>query len=190
MEVLKTIKKINNDSKRVKLDLIAKIKVLVLIFIVGCFVGYIYEELFHLIIEHELVNRGFLYGPYLPVYGFGSIFLTILLKHFKKSPVLVFLFSMLITGVVEYVTGYAMWEIWHRRWWDYTGLFLNIDGYVCLRSLITFAIGALLLIYIIEPLIVKNIKKVSKRKLNISMTVFTIIFIIDIILTFLIRNKI
>ncbi len=190
MEVLKSIKKINNDSKRVKLNLIQKLKIVLLIFIVGCFAGYIYEEIFHLVIEHELVNRGFLYGPYLPVYGFGAIFLTLLLKCFKKSPVLVFLASMLITGIVEYVTGYAMWEIWQRRWWDYTGLFLNIDGYVCLRSLLTFAVGALLLIYIIEPYIVKYIKKWNKTKVNLFIILFYIIISIDIILTFLIRNRI
>ena len=148
MEVLKKIMKINNHSKKVKLDLKTKLKVMLLIFIVGCFVGYIYEEIFCLIIDRELVNRGFLYGPYLPVYGFGALFLM-LLKPFKKSPILIFVLSMLVTGVVEYITGYVMWEIWHQRWWDYTGLFLNIDGYVCLRSLLTFAIAALLLIYII-----------------------------------------
>ena len=145
---------------------------------------------FTLIIDKELVNRGFLYGPYLPVYGFGAIFLSLLLKPFKKSPLVVFILSMVVTGVVEYVTGYAMWEIWHRRWWDYTGLFLNIDGYICLRSLLTFAIGALLLIYIIEPYIVKYIKKWNKTKVNLFIILFYIVFIFDMILTFLIRNKI
>lgn len=190
MEVVKSIKKINNDSKRVKLNVMQKLKTLLLIFLVGCFVGYIYEEIFTLVIDKELVNRGFLYGPYLPVYGFGAIFLTLLLKPFKKSPILIFILSMAVTGVVEYLTGYAMLEIWHRRWWDYTGLFLNINGFICLRSLLTFAIGALLLIYIIEPYIVKYIKKWNKTKVNLFIILFYIIFVFDFILTILFRNKI
>lgn len=190
MEVLKKIKKVNQDSKRVKLDINTKTKVMLLIFIVGCFVGYVYEEIFCLVVDNELVNRGFLYGPYLPVYGFGAIFLTLLLKPFKKNPILIFILSMLVTGVVEYITGYAMWEIWHQRWWDYTGLFLNLDGYICLRSLLTFAIAALFLIYIIEPYIVKNIKKTSRRNINIFLILYYLILIIDLILTLLIRHKI
>ncbi|MBE6153170.1 MAG: hypothetical protein E7166_02970 [Firmicutes bacterium] len=190
MEVLKKIKQINNDSKKVKLNLTQKLKVLFLIFVVGCIVGYVYEEIFHLVIENEIVNRGFLYGPYLPVYGVGAIFLTLLLRPLKKHPLIIFGLSMIITGIVEYITGYAMWEIWHRRWWDYTGLFLNVDGYICLRSLLTFAIATIFLLYVIEPYIVKYIKKISYKKTNIFIIMFSIIFIIDLFLTFLIRNKI
>ena len=63
--------------------------------------------------------------------------------------------SFVITGVVEYLTGFWMLEVYHRRWWDYTGLFLNIDGFVCFRSVFTFAIAALALIYVFVPLIDK-----------------------------------
>lgn len=77
-------------------------------------------------------------------------------------------------------------KIFNRTWWDYTGLFLNIDGFVCLRSVITFGIGALLLIYIFEPLIVKFWKNKPKLVRVIAIS-FLIIFIIDNLLTFLFR---
>lgn len=73
-------------------------------------------------------------------------------------------------------------------WWDYTGLFLNIDGYVCLRSVLTFGIGGILLIYLIEPLICKFISNIKKKVYRVScLLLFIIIF--DFILTIMFRNK-
>ena len=141
-------RKVSMNKKR-EIDKTTIICTYIIIFLIGAIVGFIYEELYCLIIDKELVKRGFLYGPYLPVYGFGAIIMTYLLKRFKKNPLVVFLLAMLITGIVEYITGYLMFTIYHRSWWDYTGLLLNINGYVCLRSVLTFGIGGLLLIYII-----------------------------------------
>ena len=108
------------------------------------------------------------------------------LKKVKKHPSLVFLLAILITGILEYISGFMLLKIFNRTWWDYTGLFLNIDGFVCLRSVITFGIGALLLIYIFEPLIIKFWKKKPKL-VRVIVISFLIIFIIDNILTFLFR---
>lgn len=94
---------------------------------------------------------------------------------------------MFVTGVVEYLTGFWMWHVYKRMWWDYTGLFLNIDGYVCFRSVFTFAIGALILICIFVPLIDKFIKKFGKKESSIlSITIF-VIMLTDLILTLLYR---
>lgn len=160
---------------------------LFLIFFIGCIAGWIYEEIFYYVDDGIIVNRGFLYGPYLPVYGLGALLIYLLLNRFKKQPLLVFLLSFVITGVVEYLTGLWMWEVYHKRWWDYTGLFLNIDGYVCFRSLFTFAIAALVLIYVFVPLIDKLINKMGKKaSFALSLTI-GIIMIIDLILTLLFR---
>lgn len=173
----------NFDTKK-------KICLLVLIFLAGSLAGFIYEEIFYLITDHELVKRGFLYGPYLPVYGFGAVLIALLLKRFKKNPLIVFILAMLVTGILEYLTGYLLWEIYHKMWWDYTGLFLNIDGYVCLRSVISFGIGGLLLIYIIEPLISKLISKITNYKIYIASYITCVVFIFDLILTLIFRQKI
>ncbi|MDO4369083.1 MAG: putative ABC transporter permease [bacterium] len=160
----------------------------VFLFLIGSIVGFIYEEFFYYFTEGIIEKRGFLYGLYLPVYGFGAVFMVLFLKRFKKYPILIFLLSMLVTGILEYITGYAMFSLYHRTWWDYTGLFLNIDGYVCFRSVFTFAIGGLLLIYIIEPLVCKF---VNERKLSSLITCsFLIIFmfVFDFIFTILFRN--
>lgn len=163
-----------------------QIELLLLIFITGCISGYIYEEIFYFVVDHKLVNSGFLYGPYLPVYGTGAICLFLILRKLKKNPVLIFLLSIIITGIVEYITGYLMFLIWHRTWWDYTGLFLNISGYVCLRSVLTFAIGGLLLIYIIVPILNKLIAKKEKLAI-IFIIIFMISFVIDSFITLIYR---
>ena len=160
---------------------------LFLIFFIGCLIGWLYEEIFYFVDERIIVNRGYLYGPYLPVYGVGALLIYLLLNRFKKQPILVFLLSFIITGIVEYLTGLWMWEVYHRRWWDYTGLFLNIDGYVCFRSLFTFAIASLALIYLVVPLIDKLIKKMGNNgSFVLSLTIGTIM-IIDLALTLLFR---
>ena len=69
----------------------------ILVFLVGSLAGFIYEEMFTLLFDHVLIKRGFLYGPYLPVYGFGSVLLVFTLKRFKKNPLVVFFLAMLAT---------------------------------------------------------------------------------------------
>ncbi len=173
-------------KKVVKKDSVSFSK-LSLIFFLGCVVGYVYEEIFYFFADGYLYNRGFLYGPYLPVYGVGAILIYLLLNRFKKYPLLVFLLSFVITGVVEYLTGFWMLEVYDRRWWDYTGLFLNIDGFVCFRSVFTFAIAALALIYVFVPLIDKLINKMGKKASFVLSLTIGIIMIIDLVLTLLFR---
>ncbi|MGM9878486.1 MAG: putative ABC transporter permease [Bacilli bacterium] len=186
--MVKEFEKLN--TKNYKFDFKMNICKYLLIFFISAFIGYIYEVIFYFLFDHELVNRGFLYGPYLPVYGFGAIILIILLKRFKKNPLVVFLLSMFITGVVEYFTGFLMWEIYHKMWWDYSGLFLNIDGYVCLRSVLTFGIGGLLLVYLVEPLVCKFISKIKAKKVYKTSCFLLFVILIDFVLTIVFRNKI
>lgn len=160
------------------------------LFLAGCLVGWIYEEIFYLVTEGILEKRGFLYGPYLPVYGFGALLMQLLLKRFKGKPAVVFLLSAVITGVLEYITGVLMWAVWHRRWWDYTGLFWNIDGYVCLRSVLSFAVGGLILLYILEPLMRKAYQRLSRKALHIAGGGFAVLLFLDCIFSFLFRNPI
>lgn len=185
--MIEKLKKLN--SGEIALNITQKICYLTVIFALGAIIGYLYEVIFYLIADKELVNRGFLYGPYLPVYGFGAVLMLPILKRFKKNPLIIFFGAMFLTGIVEYATGYAMWEIYHDKWWDYTGLFLNINGYVCLRSVLTFAIGGLLLIYLIEPLIRKVMIKCEKFELNLTTCIIIATFLIDLMFTIMFRNK-
>lgn len=163
-----------------------KILNILLVFILSCFLGWICEEIYCLLKTEVLVNRGFMYGPYLPVYGFGAIFIILLLKRFKDKPIILFILSILITGITEYLTGYVLFMIYHRTWWDYSGLFLNINGYVCLRSVSMFSILSLFLIYVIDPFVNKIIKKYNTKAYIFSIVIL-FIMICDFITTILIR---
>lgn len=126
-------------------------------------------------------------GPYLPVYGFGALFILLCTSSFKKYPIAVFLLSIPVTGILEYFTGLVMFRIWHARWWDYTTAFLNIGGFVCLRSVLSFGVGALILIYIVDPAVSGITGKLSPRMRNAVSALLLALLIFDIIMTVLFR---
>ena len=185
--MLKKLDELNR--KTYNFDTKTKLCIYLLTFIIGSIAGYIYELIYYLVMDNQLVNRGFLYGPYLPVYGFGAIIMLLLLKRLKKDPLVVFLLAMLITGIVEYITGYLMFHIYHKTWWDYTGFFLNIDGYVCLRSVLSFGIGGLLLIYVIDPIVCKICAKSDSNKYLLVSILAILLIVIDFLFTLIFRNK-
>lgn len=185
-DIIKGFKKILDDKSKIE-----KRKgtfYFMTIFFISCITGWIYEEFFYFFADHLVEKRGFLYGPYLPVYGLGSLLMLILLKRWDRKPLVIFGGAMIITGILEYTTGATMMAIWGRRWWDYTGLFLNIDGYACLRSVISFGILALILFYFLEPMVKALSKRVKGPLLIVVPVTITLIFLIDVVLTLVFRN--
>jgi len=158
----------------------------ILIFLAGAFAGWIYEVIFYYFTDNAFINRGVLYGPWLPIYGVGAILISFF-KPLKKNPLVLFLAMMLITGILEYIAGYILLSFFDMRLWDYRGLFLNIDGFICLRSILTFAVGGMILIYLIEPIIEKIVAKQGKT-LNIIIIMLTVLFVADTILSLLFRT--
>lgn len=187
---METIKEKSEIVKKEIINNEDKIYNLICVFFVASIIGWIYEMIFYKVTENILENRGFLYGPYVPVYGFGAILIVLILKRIKKHPIALFLGTAIVTGILELIVGEFMLLIWHKRWWDYTGLFLNIDGQVCLRSVISFAVGGLGLIYLIEPYINKKNKTISNRNKKIIYTSIVAIMLIDLIICLIIRHPI
>lgn len=175
---------ISNSKCKNKINIIYN---LICIFFIASVIGWIYEMIFYKITENILENRGFLYGPYVPVYGFGAVLIIVLLKRFRKNPIALFIGIMIVTGILEYIVGEFMLSVWHKRWWDYTGLFLNIKGHVCLRSVLSFAFGGTALIYFIEPCILRINDKLKIRTKSIIYIAFISIMIVDLILCLIIR---
>ena len=163
---------------------------LVCIFFIASIIGWIYEMIFYKITENILENRGFLYGPYVPVYGFGAVLIVVLLKRFKSNPIRLFIGIIIVTGILEYIVGDFMLTVWHRRWWDYTGLFLNINGHVCLRSVLSFALGGIALIYFVEPWILRINNKLKTRTKSIIYISLIAIILVDLILCLTIRHPV
>ena len=125
---------------------------LVMMFFALSFVGWLWEVSLHLITEGELVNRGVLYGPWLPIYGSGSVLILLLLHSFRKKPALEFILAMALCGTVEYFTSLYL-ELANEgmRWWDYTGYFLNLNGRICAEGLLVFGIGGMAIVYVLAP---------------------------------------
>ena len=173
------------DSK-VKIE---KLCYLFLIFLTGCFIGWMYEEIFYWITEGMLRNRGVLYGPWLPIYGIGALGIYAM-KPLKKNPFVLFMGCALITGVVEYIIGYIGIYYLDMRLWDYRGLFLNFDGIICFRSIVSFAVMGVVFHYFLEPVTERVVGEISKNVLHIMCFALLFVFIIDIIFSVLYRTPI
>ena len=142
---------------------------------------YIYETIFYRIDLGYFVKRGTTFGPWVPIYAFGGLFIVLFSYRFKDKPLFVFLINMLVTGLLEYLTGFILLKYFNIRLWDYNNEilnFLNINGFVCLRSVLFFGLSSLLLIYVIVPFI----DKIYNRKLEIISFCLFIILIIDMII--------
>lgn len=168
-----------------ELNLKEKINIFALTFFVGGVVGFVYETIFYLIDLGYLVKRGSTFGPWIPIYGFGAIFILALLYRFKKSPFKVFLYSCLVAGLLEFLTGYVLDTVFNVRLWNYYEEILNfgnIGGYICLRSVLLFGIAGCFLIYSLIPLFLKLKEKISIKKFNIICLVPACVFFLDIII--------
>lgn len=162
---------------------------LFLIFLIGCLAGWFYEEIFYWITEGLLRNRGLLYGPWLPIYGIGALGIYAM-KPLKKRPVLLFLLCALVAGIVEYIIGFAGIHFFGVRLWDYRGLFLNISGIICLRSVVSFAVMGLVFHYLLEPAAERTVRKADSKTVHTVCLVLLLVFIADCILSALFRTPI
>lgn len=124
-----------------------------LLFFCCSVLGWVMEVTCKLFQFHRFINRGFLIGPYCPIYGFGAVFVTLLLSGFSAYPVAVFLLAMLVCGALEYLTSYFMEKLFHARWWDYSQRKFNLNGRVCANTLIPFGLLGLVMVYFLKPLV-------------------------------------
>lgn len=153
---------------------------LILIFFIFSFIGWCWEVSIHLFQDGEFVNRGVLFGPWLPIYGWGGTLVLILTKKIRDRKVLTFVATVLICGCVEYFTSYYL-EMTHdgMKWWDYSGYFLNINGRVCAEGLLVFGLGGCAFIYAGAPFFDELLKKVP-MKICIALSVVLVsLFIVD-----------
>lgn len=162
---------------------------LFLLFLAGCIVGWVYEEIYCGIAEGILRNRGILYGPWLPIYGIGALGIYAL-KPVKKHPVRLFLLSSAVAGIVEYIIGFAGIHLFGLRLWDYSGMFLNLDGIICLASVTCFAVMGLLFLYLMEPAFERMVGKIRPKTVQTVCLALLLVFAADCILSALFRTPI
>lgn len=160
------------------------IEIYFLLFLTYSIIGWIMEVTLKLIHDKKFINRGFLIGPYCPIYGFGVLLLTILLKKYQDDFVATFIFSILICGTLEYFTSYFMEKIFHARWWDYSQRKFNINGRICLETLIPFGIMGCSIIYLTNPILLETLNRLPVTLVHIISIILFIGFTTDAIASF------
>lgn len=126
---------------------------LLLYFFLYSFLGWCTEVAYATVKERRFVNRGFLGGPWCPIYGVGVSAVVTLLDGFQDSLLLLYLSSFVLVTLIEGMTGFIMDKIFHHKWWDYTGLPFNIGGYVCLPFSIAWGAACLVIVKGVHPLV-------------------------------------
>lgn len=178
------IKQRNNHIETINYLRHYSISSLILIFFLLSFVGWLWEVLLHLVSDGIFVNRGVLHGPWLPIYGFGSILILTLLYRFRSKPYLLFFMSVILCGVVEYSTSYYLEVTNGMKWWDYTGYFLNINGRVCAEGLLVFGIGSMFVVYFVAPLLDNYIKKIKTEYVIYFCIILCSVYLIDLVISY------
>lgn len=166
------------------------IATLFLLFMVYAIAGWIMEVICKSIEAKKFIDRGFMIGPYCPIYGWGAIAITILLHRYTDDWIVLFLMSIITCGILEYATSYVMEKLFHARWWDYSRRKYNINGRICLETLIPFGILGLVIMYVTNPFILAQFAKVPEHILNIIAIVLLVIFSIDGIISLVVVSNV
>lgn len=120
-------------------------------FLVYSFIGWLWETVYCSLREKKFVYRGFLSGPYCPIYGFGALILLGLLLPLKSNLAILFLASTLTMSALEYGVSFALEKIFHQRWWDYSNEKFNINGRVALKPSLFWGIVSVIAVYFVHP---------------------------------------
>lgn len=124
-----------------------------LFFFVYSFLGWVAEVAWAGLRTNQLVNRGFLNGPWCPIYGCGMVTILALLGPWMDHIAVVFFGGMVLTTLIELVGGWALFKLFHARWWDYSHIPGNIGGYICPQFSLMWGVGAVVLVMVVHPLI-------------------------------------
>ena len=155
-----------------------------MLFFIYAILGWIIETTLVSIEKRKFVNRGFLIGPYCPIYGYGALLITILLHKYTNDPIVLFIMAIVVCGILEYFTSYIMEKIFKARWWDYSAKKYNINGRICLETVVPFGILGCLVMYVLNPITFKYLNMLSNSMLNIISAICFTIFITDNIVSY------
>jgi uncharacterized membrane protein len=138
--------------------------------------------------SNKFVDRGFLIGPYCPIYGCGAIIMILYLTKYKNDLLTVFILGIFICSTLEYITSYLMELLFKTRWWDYSNHKFNLNGRICGQNCLLFGIGGIIVIYAIHPIIIKLINIIPKNIFITITIIILIIFITDIVFSLNVIN--
>lgn len=120
-------------------------------FILYAVVGYMLEVIYAALVLGKFVNRGFLNGPWCPIYGFGMVIVALTLKPVSSSLIALFIGSVLVTSIIEFVTGFVLEKVFKQKWWDYTDEPFNLGGYICLKFSLIWGVACVFVVKLVLP---------------------------------------
>lgn len=153
------------------------------IFIIYAFLGWCSEVAFAALDRGIFVNRGFLNGPYCPIYGCGVLAVVVVLTPLKDNLLILYIGSFFLTSVIEFATGFVLEKVFHNKWWDYSDKPLNIMGYVCLKFSIIWGFACTFIMLILHPIIFGLIRLMPFVLGIILLVIIMAAFAVDMVVT-------
>ena len=155
-----------------------------LLFMTYSVFGWCLEVVGKFITKGEFVNRGFLIGPYCPIYGSGALIMTFLLNRYVDDKLVLFVMAIVVCSLIEYITSFVMEKIFHIRWWDYSNYRFNINGRICLETMIPFGILGVIGLCYVNPVLLNKFESLPNNIVTFSVFILGTLYIIDNILSF------
>lgn len=164
------------------------------LFYFGCFfiysvVGWIIETTLVSVQNKKFIDRGFLIGPYCPIYGYGAILMILYLTQYKDNLLTVFILGTVVCSILEYLTSYIMEILFKTRWWDYSDHKFNLNGRICGQNSCLFGLGGIIVVYITQPFLNQILTKIPLNLFRAITVFFLIIYMIDTIISLNIITK-
>lgn len=147
------------------------------------FLGWMCESIYCSIPAKRFINRGFLNGPFCPVYGFGALLVLFASASFARNVGLIFLFGMVLTTVLEYITSLLLEKLFHTSWWDYSKKKFNFQGRVCLKNSLLFGLLCVALVLLIQPIEQRIMEKIPLWLLPFLAAGLLLYFLSDTVLS-------
>ena len=157
---------------------------LVIVFFIYSVIGYLIEVSCCSFCDKKLtLSRGYLIGPYLPIFGFGAVGMIYLLEKYQNDLITLFINSMVICCLLEYFTSLILEKIFKLRWWDYSDKKFNINGRICLENGVLFGLAGVVIVKLFHPLLMDLLHTFSNTTIYILGITFLVIIISDFILS-------
>lgn len=152
-------------------------------FVIYAFFGWCLEVVYQAVEHGKFINRGFLNGPYCPIYGFGVILVCYILDPIKENIVILYFGAVLLTTALELLTGFLLEKIFNQKWWDYSRERFNLKGYICLKFSLLWGVACLVAVRLIHPLVEGFVGKLQNKFGVVILSVIMIGFVSDMIIT-------
>ena len=154
-----------------------------LCFMMYCFMGWLWESIPASFRNKRFVNRGFLNGPWIPIYGVGAIMVYLILGDEDLRVIPLFLSSGILDVTLEYITSWGMEKLFHARWWDYSEKPFNLNGRICLLGFVAFGAFSVIVVDYLQPLFMSWVEKLSLLTTNILFYTLAALFLTDLTFT-------